>query len=176
MEEQLNIFKQFLEEDEWVREQRAKWKEEGFEEGKQVGLTKGEAHALETIALKIALLSLIKVHYPSLLEWAQEKLSSIRELDMPDSVIWEMLDTPDEAITRFILEWKEQGFTEGEIRTIRQMLVSMVSRRYPALKTLAQQQIAQIEQADKLHEGMDLIATATNEAMVRYILNTLPKS
>jgi len=97
VEERLNTFQQLLEQDEWVRKQRALGEQIGLAKGEQIGLAKGK-HALEE-----TILTIIGMRYPSLLELARRNVASVEELDALRMAIKQVLSAPDEATARFVL-------------------------------------------------------------------------
>ncbi len=67
-----------------------------------------------------------------------------------------------------------QGKTIGTLQTTRQLLLALVTQRFPALGTLAQQRIAQVNNVAALTDAFTHIAVASDEQTVRSILETLP--
>jgi len=94
VEERLKVFEQLLEQDEWVRRQKAL----SEQKGEQIGIAKGER------ALQETLVTIVQMRYPALVELARQKAtSSIRGLDALRLAIEQIVAAPDEATVRFLL-------------------------------------------------------------------------
>jgi hypothetical protein len=59
----------------------------------------------------------------------------------------------------------------GELLTLRRMLVNIVKKRFPALTELAQQRAEKIDKPDVLGLLVEQVATASDENMVRWLLD-----
>ena len=98
VEERLKMLEQLLEQDEWVLKQKAL----SEQKGEQVGFAKGEQKG-EQKTLREMLIEIVQLRYPSLVTLAEQKVPSIRGIDVLRLAVKKMLATPDEATVRLLL-------------------------------------------------------------------------
>jgi len=94
VEERLKMLEQLLEQDEWVLKQKAL----SEQKGEQIGFAKGEQKTLREMLIEI-----VQLRYPSLVTLAEQKVPSIRGVDVLRLAVKKMLATPDEATVRLLL-------------------------------------------------------------------------
>ena len=68
-------------------------------------------------------------------------------------------------------EGKEEGRTEGELKALRSILHSNLSRRFPALAELAKAKVVQIKQPEELNALVEQILLTSDEQRIRALLS-----
>ncbi len=98
------------------------------------------------------------------------------EMITPDDKkkVQERLDVFDQLLEEdeYIQQQRALGREEGEILATRQVLINLVSRRFPKLAKLAQQKAEHTSQLAALNETINSVADTFDEAAVRAILNS----
>ena len=69
------------------------------------------------------------------------------------------------------VEGREEGKEEGKVEDAQQILVKIVSLRFPSLKDLAQKKAEHTGNIDTLHDLIELMATASDEDRARWVLS-----
>ena len=64
----------------------------------------------------------------------------------------------------------QEGLEEGELQALRSVLTRLVGKHFPALLSLAQQQVTRLTQPDLLNVLVDHLLEARNEEQARQIL------
>jgi len=103
VKERLDAFEQLFEESEFVQKQRALGVAEGIARGKAEGITEGIAEG-KVLALQEVLVDLVKVLYPSQVEFAKSSVSQARSEEVLHQYISLMMKAPDETTAHFILD------------------------------------------------------------------------
>jgi hypothetical protein len=85
-------------------------------------------------------------------------------MDMFDSLLEE---------SRFVRKKRAEGKVEGTIETLRQVIVEFVQTRFPSLTGLAQQEVANVNEPQRLHGLVMQLATIDNEEAAQKLLKTL---
>ncbi len=63
-----------------------------------------------------------------------------------------------------------EGLAEGQVKGLQQAVVGIVRGRFPELSELAQQKVTEVNEAPVLNYLVEKLATAPDEAMVRWLL------
>ncbi len=118
VKERLNMFDELLEQDEFVRKQRALGREEGRAEGKVEGKAEGKAEGRvegkaegkaagraegEIRASQRMLVSIVRGRFPSLVELAQHKAEHMHQVAVIEEIAMLLASIPDEGMARRIL-------------------------------------------------------------------------
>lgn len=69
-------------------------------------------------------------------------------------------------------EGREEGREEGKVEDAQQILVKIVSLRFPSLKDLAQKKAQHTGNIDTLHNLIELMTTASDEDRARWVLSS----
>lgn len=92
-----------------------------------------------------------------------DKKNVLQRLDVFDQLLEE-----DE----FVQQQRALGRDEGKVEEAQQILINLVSRRFPTLTKLAQQKAERTLQLAALNETINSIADTFDEASARDILNS----
>ncbi len=96
----------FLEQSPYVQKKKAEGREIGLEEGREIGLEEGREIGLEeglAKGLQKALLTIVQRQFPPLTELAHKRVMQITKPDALDLLLKQILNAPDEATARSIL-------------------------------------------------------------------------
>lgn len=88
--------------------------------------------------------------------------------------VFDQLLEEDEFVQQQRALGREEGRDEGKIEEAQQILINLVSRRFPTLTKLAQQKAKRTSQLSTLNETINSIADTFDEASARAILNSPP--
>jgi hypothetical protein len=69
---------------------------------------------------------------------------------------------------------RRKGLAEGELLSLREMLVGIVSVQHPTLQELAQKHARHIKQPDVLYELINMLLIGLNEKSIYAILSNPP--
>lgn len=104
----------------------------------------------------------------------QEKLNMYDQLWEEHSKIKRIrAESKAEGIAEGIVEGEARGEEKGKVKALQNVLVTTVELRFPALAELAEKQVKQINKSDLLSMLFRQITTASDENIVRHVLNSL---
>ena len=104
----------------------------------------------------------------------QEKLNMYDQLWEENSKIKKIrAESKAEGIAEGIAEGEARGEARGEVKALQEVLVTTVELRFPALAELAEKQVKQVDKTDQLTLLFRQITTASDENIVRHVLNSL---
>jgi hypothetical protein len=85
----------------------------------------------------------------------------------------ERLDVFEQILeeSSYVQKQRAIGEAKGEAKTLRKMLVKIVTARYPALTELAQEYANHTQQVEKLDELITTLSSGLDEGRVRFLLN-----
>ena len=98
------------------------------------------------------------------------KVKQIRAESQEEGVAKGIAKGITQGIAQGIAQGKQEGIVEGELRAMKQMLVNIVSARFPALAELAQQRAQQVDTPAVLDLLIQQLATAPDEHIARWLL------
>ena len=78
-------------------------------------------------------------------------------------------DNPD--VIKRVKKGKKEGIVEGRLQEARNLIMHLISKRFPVLEQLARSQIEQITTLSELNQLFTQLLDATSEAEVRKLLN-----
>jgi len=103
----------------------------------------------------------------------QEKLNMYDQLWEENSKIKKIrAESKAEGIAEGIAEGEARGEARGRVEALQDVLVTTVELRFPALSELAEKQVKQIQKPDVLDVLFRQITTASDENIVRHVLNS----
>ena len=92
------------------------------------------------------------------------------------SKVQQRLDVFDQLLEEdeYVQQQRALGRDEGKVEATRQILINLVSRRFPALTKVAQQKAERTSQLTALNETINAVADTFDEAAARAILSSQP--
>ena len=84
--------------------------------------------------------------------------------------MWDDLMEKDPKMRQIREKNIAQGKAEGEVKGLQQAVVRIVRGRFPELSALAEQRVAQVNEAPVLYYLVEKLSTAPDEAMARWLL------
>ena len=69
-----------------------------------------------------------------------------------------------------LVEGEAKGLIEGEVKGLQNAVIKIVRGRFPDLSELAQQKVTQVNEPSLLYDLVEQLATAPDEAVVRFLL------
>lgn len=85
------------------KEMEAKGRTEGIKEGIQEGIQEGIKEGIAE-GLRKAIVTTVRLHYPDLTEFAQEKVAQINKPEKLDLLFEQVAVAPDEKMVRLLLD------------------------------------------------------------------------
>lgn len=95
---------------------------------------------------------------------SEDKRKIEEYMDMFDSLLEE---------SRFVRKKRAEGKVEGTMETLRQVIVEFVQTRFPSLAALAQQQVAHVDEPQRLHTLVMQLAIVDSEEGAQKLLKAL---
>jgi flagellar biosynthesis/type III secretory pathway protein FliH len=93
------MFDQLWEESPMIQKMREQYRIQGLQEGRQKGLQEGEILALQKM-----LVTLIRAHYPTLADLAQQRATHFNKPDTLEHLIQNVVTAPNVDAARHLLE------------------------------------------------------------------------
>ena len=83
---------------------------------------------------------------------------------------WFIDDNP--KIKKRVAKGRAEGRVEGEMKALQATIITLIKLRFPSLETLAQQQVAHMNDVKELNQMFAQVTLASSEAEVREMLGT----
>ena len=99
IEEDMSVYDQLWEEGPMIQKMRGKYQKKGLQEGLQKGLQEGEI-----LALRRALVNIVRIKYPELTEFAQQQAGHLDKPEMLDLIMQKVVAAPNVDTARWLLE------------------------------------------------------------------------